>query len=199
MRRSRIVATAVGWAVVLLCGACASTPQIKTDQPAQVFVMDEGYNKREHKGPAPVPVEMNENLTRYKIEPEEGEPQTLLVLYPEELGGEISLSLVQETLEAEAEKEETQTNGIYYDLLLRAHRRLMAGHFEEAGRLVQRLEREFAEGYATTILEANLAAVEGAPFRAKELFRRAGVLSKLADTAPAISGASGETGDDGGA
>ena len=150
---------------------CSSTASITSEPVSEVLELNPDYSVGANKGPGPVEVESQNNLERFEFSGAGRPPEYLLVLFPNKLEGELKIPLSEGST-----KSETSIFGVYFDLLLRAHRMLLNGDLMGAENLINRIEHSYDEGYGTTVLKANLAVVRGKPTDAARHFEVANQL-----------------------
>lgn len=138
------------------------------------------YTILENRGLGPVKIESKGNLGRYEIFRKDKPPEYLLVLFPDQVDGEISVKLNDKDSATEG-----SVLGKYFDQLLRAHRYLLQGRLEEAKSLLKQIESQFDTGYGIAILGANIAVLEGDTKKAADLMEFAkGLQPEVAELQP---------------
>jgi hypothetical protein len=149
------------------------------------MVLDEDYRIVEELGVAPVKVEGRENLQRYAMTKTDGTSDYVLVLYPKELNGKLSLDLRSSPI-MQYRSESAALYSRYFDRLLRAHRLVLKGDFVNAKRLIQRIESDFDAGFGTAVLLGNIALLSGDLEEANKHFKVANELRPNATTVAAF-------------
>lgn len=155
----------------LMVSACA-TPQLVASKKSTVYLLGKNYGIERQLGNAPVDLPEKDKISRFKVEPEEGSPEYLLVLFPESVSENIDIKMGASDTVTVLGKASNE----YFDRVLHAHRLLLQGLVDQAEDQVQMIASKYGDGFGTLVISANIAISKGKGKEAKLLFRRAASL-----------------------
>ncbi len=137
--------------------SCASPRLISSAPESEIVRLNTEYSILENLGKGPVKANRRENLVRYGFKKDDGRYEYLLVLFPEQIDGTISINLTQMGKNAVL----TEGDKTFFDLLLRAHRRVLNLKLDDAKQILKALKKDYGDNYGVAVLEGNIAVMEG--------------------------------------
>lgn len=141
----------------LIFAACSTTSMIKTTEAAKIYRLKADFSDQAELGASPVDMPQDENILRLRLETETSLDQYVMVMFPALASGELKIPIADQS----GQKTIADAYKTYFDLLLRAQRKLLTGRFNECKEILTRLDKEYDETYGSTVLRGTLAMFEG--------------------------------------
>lgn len=149
--------------------SCSTPATIETSGDSEIFAMSPTYQITESLGKQPVKITQRDAIARYMIQEKKAEsPEYLVVLFPVDVDGKISILLDRDRKDESAQAFDNQI-----DKLLRAHRLILKGQIDLADELLRRIEMDHDVSYASLLLSSVVALTKGDGDRARNLLRAA--------------------------
>lgn len=170
-RERRVDAAVLALALLGLSG-CRGSAVVQGDAQSRIELLNADYKATASLGARrAVAIDQSGNLTRYALIGPAAQKQFLLVLFPQRVDGKIVVPTTDAAAPGGETDEAVAAENRYLDLVLRAHREILAGDVARARLTLDAAEQEFDPGYATEVLRGLAAVLAGDAAEASRRFR----------------------------
>jgi hypothetical protein len=159
---------------LLFCYACQTQVALQVKKKGELVKLNSDFSFQGYAGNSLVTIPTQDVFSRFVLFPESDPEEYIFVVEP---------NLAQGTIEIPETKAENpyavpQHFYPYFDLVMRAHRYILRGYLTEAENLIKSIDEKYDVTYATRVLLANIAFLQGKSELAVDLFGQAKLLYK---------------------